>query len=113
MNRDLPVNTGLDMQGLQPGPRANTAVSVIQDSALLPQGQFQGFWGKGQPEIVRYPEHCTSTEKQVRFTISGDGEVGIGDRQRFCPVFLAVKAAAGGSGAFALAGCHARCRERV
>ena len=41
-----------------------------------------------------YPEHCTSSEKLVRFRISGDGEVGIGDRQRFCPVFPAVKAAA-------------------
>ncbi len=35
-----------------------------------------------------------NTEKQMRLTISGDGEVGIGDRQRFCPAFPAVQAAA-------------------
>ena len=32
-------------------------------------------------KLKHYPEHCMSTEKQVRLTISGDGEVGIGDRE--------------------------------
>ena len=32
----------------------------------------------------------------MRFTISGDSEVGIDDTQRVCPVFLAVKAASEG-----------------
>ncbi len=47
-------------------------------------------------DTLTYPEHCTSSEKLARLTISGDGEVGIGDRERFFPAFPAVQAASEG-----------------